>query len=66
MCCCCCENKESTYWYKYEYQEHVDGIPPLGRWVTRYDQGFITTSDFQSWWLNYKDKNDKLESVVKL
>ena len=64
---CCCENKESTYWYKYEYQEFVDGtVPALGEWVTKYDEGFITTDNFQVWWENYKDKDDKLESVVKL
>ena len=64
---CCCENKESTYWYKYGYQDFVEGaVHPLGKWVIKYDEGFITTDNFQVWWENYKDKHDKLESVVKL
>lgn len=58
---CCCENKESTYWYKYSYYSNNLECNTL-----TYIDDFITTSDFQSWWLNFKEEDDKLESVVKL
>lgn len=56
---CNCKDKESTYWYKYSYfsftYESSQSV-----------QDFITTDDFQSWWLGFKDEGDELEMVVKL